>query len=135
MSRTVLAKTREALRIIGFAGVFALSALIINVLVVAAFVGAFSYRNGGQASSVSPGIEELSDELVLEGSTYHLGTVASEALSKNDETRLESSSGGVFSCFAEKYDVVYGVAMSSDCYSAKMIRTENDISTFSCKSL
>lgn len=85
MSRTVLAKTREALRIVGFAGVFALSALVINVLVVAAFVGAFSYRNGGQASSVSPGIEELSDELVLEGSTYHLGTVASEALSKNDE--------------------------------------------------
>ena len=51
------------------------------------------------------------------------------AINRDDKTRLESSSGGVFSCFAEKYDVVYGVAMSSDCYSAKMIRTENDIST------
>lgn len=45
--------------------------------------------------------------------------------SKNEETRIKSSSGGVFSVLAEyilsKNGVVYGVSMSDDCYSAKFI--------------
>lgn len=43
----------------------------------------------------------------------------------NEEVRLNSSSGGVFSCLAdsvlEKHGKVYGVTMSEDCYSAEYI--------------
>lgn len=47
----------------------------------------------------------------------------------NDETiRKFSSSGGVFSALAHNFDVVYGVAMTEDCYGAKFIRVEGDIS-------
>lgn len=46
----------------------------------------------------------------------------------NDETvRKSSSSGGIFSALAFKFDVVYGVAMTEDCYSAKFTRVEGDI--------
>ena len=45
--------------------------------------------------------------------------------SKNKDVRLSSSSGAVFSSLAEyvlnKNGIVYGVAMSEDCYSAKFI--------------
>ena len=45
--------------------------------------------------------------------------------SNNEEVRIKSSSGAVFSLIAEyvlsKNGVVYGVAMSDDCYSAKFI--------------
>ena len=33
-----------------------------------------------------------------------------------------------FSALADKFDVVYGVAMTDDCYGAEMIRVEGDIS-------
>lgn len=49
------------------------------------------------------------------------------AIYKNQEIREHSSSGGVFSVIAEKFDVVYGVAMTEDCYGAEMIRIEGDI--------
>lgn len=43
----------------------------------------------------------------------------------NNEIRMSSSSGGVFSSFAEyvfsNHGVVYGVAMTEDCYSAEFI--------------
>ena len=43
--------------------------------------------------------------------------------------RTNSSSGGIFTLFAEKilscYGTVYGVAMSEDCYSAEFIRITN----------
>lgn len=39
-----------------------------------------------------------------------------------------SSSGGVFSALADMFDVVYGVAMTKDCYGAEMISVEGDIS-------
>lgn len=42
----------------------------------------------------------------------------------NNMVRDSSSSGGVFSRLAAEFDIVYGVAMSSDCYSASMIRKE-----------
>lgn len=46
--------------------------------------------------------------------------------SKNEEIRLKSSSGGVFSLLADAVltlrGVVYGVAMSRDCYNAEFIR-------------
>lgn len=50
------------------------------------------------------------------------------AIFKNNEIREKSSSGGVFSALADKFDVVYGVAMTKDCYGAEMIRIEGDIS-------
>ena len=44
---------------------------------------------------------------------------------KNTKERLMSSSGGIFACLAsyiiEHSGVVYGVAMSEDCYSAEYI--------------
>ena len=45
----------------------------------------------------------------------------------DNQIRLESSSGGIFSVVASKFDVVYGVAMTSDCYGAEFVRTEKDI--------
>ena len=50
------------------------------------------------------------------------------AIYKNNEIRENSSSGGIFSALAEKFDVVYGVAMTDDCYGAETIRVEGDIS-------
>lgn len=49
------------------------------------------------------------------------------AIYKN-EIREKSSSGGVFSALANQFDVIYGVAMTEDCYGAEMIRVEGDIS-------
>lgn len=50
------------------------------------------------------------------------------AIYKN-EIREKSSSGGIFSAFARHFEVVYGVAMTKDCYGAEMIRVEEDISS------
>lgn len=50
------------------------------------------------------------------------------AIYNNNEIRENSSSGGIFSALSENFDVVYGVAMSEDCYGAEMIRVEGDIS-------
>lgn len=50
------------------------------------------------------------------------------AIYKNHEIRECSSSGGIFSALAERFDVVYGVAMTEDCYGAEIIRVEGDIS-------
>lgn len=48
----------------------------------------------------------------------------------NMELRIESSSGAVFSSLAKyilkKHGVVYGVAMSSDCYKAEFISVTNE---------
>ena len=41
--------------------------------------------------------------------------------------RLQSSSGGVFSVIAGKFDIVYGVAMTEDFYECEFIRVEGDI--------
>ena len=49
------------------------------------------------------------------------------AIYKN-EIREKSSSGGVFSALASQFEVVYGVAMTKDCYGAEMIRVEGDVS-------
>mgnify|MGYP004515672919 CR=1 FL=1 len=47
----------------------------------------------------------------------------------DNDIRLNSSSGGIFSVLAEyvfsKNGIVYGVAMSEDCYSAKFIGVTN----------
>ena len=51
------------------------------------------------------------------------------AIYNNNEIRENSSSGGIFSALAGKFDVVYGVAMTDDCYGAEMIRVEGDISS------
>ena len=43
------------------------------------------------------------------------------AVINNNEVRESSSSGGVFSALADKFEVVYGVAMTDDCYGADFI--------------
>ena len=50
------------------------------------------------------------------------------AIYNNNQIRENSSSGGMFSAIAEEFDVVYGVAMTEDCYGAEVVRIENDIS-------
>lgn len=51
------------------------------------------------------------------------------AIFNNDIIRENSSSGGIFSALADKFDIVYGVSMTNDCYGAEMIRVEGDISS------
>lgn len=51
------------------------------------------------------------------------------AIYNNNKIRENSSSGGIFSALADKFDVVYGVSMTTDCYGAEMIRVEGDISS------
>ena len=51
------------------------------------------------------------------------------AIYNNYEIREKSSSGGLFSLFSSNFDVVYGVAMTDDCYGAEMVRVEEDISS------
>lgn len=46
----------------------------------------------------------------------------------NSAIRLDSSSGGVFSLLAEKQEIVFGVVLSEDCYSAEFRRFEGDYS-------
>lgn len=93
MSRTVLAKTREALRILGHAALFAFAALVINVLVMAFFVGTFGYPDGGRGD-VWPGIEVLSDELVWEGDSYQLGDKVTTALEKSERWAMLINADG-----------------------------------------
>ena len=50
------------------------------------------------------------------------------AIFNNNEIREKSSSGGIFSALEDKFEVVYGVAMTEDCYGAEMIRVEGDVS-------
>ncbi len=47
----------------------------------------------------------------------------------DNNIRLNSSSGGIFSLLAQQFEIVYGVAMDDDCYEAQFVRTENDISS------
>ena len=45
----------------------------------------------------------------------------------DNQIRMESSSGGVFSLLASYFDVVYGVAMTEDCYGCEFIRVEDNL--------
>lgn len=45
----------------------------------------------------------------------------------DNQIRMNSSSGGLFSLIAIQFDVVYGVAMSEDCYECSFKRMEGDI--------
>ena len=51
------------------------------------------------------------------------------AIYKDNVIRESSSSGGIFSALADKFDVVYGVAMTDDCHGAEIARIEGDISS------
>lgn len=51
------------------------------------------------------------------------------AIYNNNEIRENSSSGGIFSVLADKFNAIYGVAMTKDCYGAEMIRVEDDVSS------
>lgn len=50
-------------------------------------------------------------------------------ISKNENVRMQSSSGGIFSLAAEevisKKGIVYGVTMTEDCYAAEFIRVSD----------
>lgn len=52
----------------------------------------------------------------------------------DNKIRSESSSGGVFSLIATKFEVIYGVAMTEDCYSAefKRVMAGEDLSPLRC---
>ena len=41
--------------------------------------------------------------------------------------RIDSSSGGIFTLIASQFDVVYGVAMTEDCYGCEFVRVEENI--------
>jgi len=43
----------------------------------------------------------------------------------NNDIRENSSSGGLFSVIASEFDVVYGVTMSDDCYTAEYTRCDS----------
>lgn len=43
----------------------------------------------------------------------------------DNEIRIESSSGGLFSIFAKQFEIVYGVAMTEDCYGAEYRRIDD----------
>lgn len=43
----------------------------------------------------------------------------------DNEIRMKSSSGGIFSLLATKFDVIYGVTLSKDCYSAEFTRVDD----------
>ncbi len=45
----------------------------------------------------------------------------------DNDIRLSSSSGGIFSLLASRFDIIYGVAMTEDCYGCSFIRREGDI--------
>lgn len=45
----------------------------------------------------------------------------------DNQIRMASSSGGLFSLIASYFDVVYGVAMTGDCYGCEFIRVEDDL--------
>ena len=45
----------------------------------------------------------------------------------DNDIRLSSSSGGIFSLLTTSFDVVYGVAMSENCYGAEFARIEGDV--------
>ena len=47
----------------------------------------------------------------------------------DNELRMKSSSGGLFSLIASSFDVVYGVAMTEDCYSCEFVRTEGNVAS------
>lgn len=47
----------------------------------------------------------------------------------NNPARMQSSSGGIFTILALQFDVIYGVAMTDNCYEAQMIRTVGDLSS------
>lgn len=49
------------------------------------------------------------------------------AVINKKNVREQSSSGGVFSVLAEQFEVIYGVAMTENCYGAEVIRVEGEI--------
>lgn len=44
----------------------------------------------------------------------------------NNPTRIKSSSGAIFSLLSQQFDIIYGVIMEDDCYSARYARIENN---------
>ena len=64
---------------------------------------------------------------INENNNTVIGTYA--CIHKDEEVRLCSSSGGIFSLLAEdilkQNGIVYGVAMSKDCYGAEFIRVDD----------
>lgn len=80
MSRHGLARVREALRILGFAAVFAVAAFVTNVLVLGFYILTFGSLDDGAPNVAPAEIERLSEALVLEEGTYRLPDEDIEAL-------------------------------------------------------
>lgn len=78
-------------------------------------------RNIGQDNSI---VRSVFNDWMMDNSCTTFA-----AYNKDDAVRLASSSGGIFSALAEyvldNNGVVYGVAMSIDCYSAEYIRVDD----------
>lgn len=84
MRHPMLARAREAGRIVGFSVVFALAALVTNILVMGLFVATFGSFDDGRGLLGPMGIDELSSALVSEGGTYHASDEALSTLRKTD---------------------------------------------------
>ena len=84
MSRSILARTREAARILGFAALFALAVLVVNMLVMMVFVAASGYPDGSGAARRWPDVDALSGELAQEHGSYRLSERAAAALKESD---------------------------------------------------
>jgi len=84
MRHPMLARAREAGRIVGFSVVFTLAALVTNILVMGLFVATFGSFDDGRGLLGPMGIDELSSALVSEGGTYHASDEALSTLRKTD---------------------------------------------------
>lgn len=105
MSAPAVAKAREAARILGFSVVFALAALVTNVLVMAIFVAAFGHLDDGMSVLDPAGVEELSEALVRREGGYSLSDEDVRALRKDGSWAMFIDVGG---------DVVWSEALPTD---------------------
>ena len=80
----MLARAREAGRIVGFSVVFALAILVTNILVMGLFVATFGSFDDGRGFLGPSGIDDLSSALVMEDGEYRASDEALSALQKTD---------------------------------------------------
>lgn len=104
MRTPVLAKAREAMRIVGFSAVFALAALFTNVLVIAVFVWCSGFP-GGVSALASVGIEDVSEALVVDEGAYGLSGEVAERLGAASRWAMLIGDDG---------DVVWSEALPAD---------------------
>ncbi len=104
MRQPAFAKTREAVRVLGFAAAFALAALLVSALVMGVFVGVLGFPDGDKGPAW-PGVEELSQGLTREDGTYRLDDYATDALKRTGRWAMLIGAGG---------DVVWSESLPAD---------------------